>query len=173
MGVSLGASVLSGGLGRVVVALKLAVPMMAPRRCRSATDRGEVDPLVVRGDHDLEVVEEAGKPKQAEGGSPRVTKPDRCAPFVRLIRVRQEEADLCHASRHDCTANSELLRRRRVQVYPAEFGEVRAKPNCCRTAVQQASLRGDVQALDDDVEDGPRTDAFTPGLGNLSKAKPH
>ncbi len=87
--------------------------------------------------------------------------------------VRHEEADLCHTSRHEITANAELLARCRGQIYAAEFRDVRAKPYRSRPAVEQAGVRRYVEALDNYIDDGPRADGIACGVGNLSETERH
>jgi hypothetical protein len=119
------------------------------------------------------MVEKARQAEQTESRSPWITEPHRCAPLVRFILVGQEEANFRHASRYIGATYRELLSRCCGQVYATKFRDVKAEPNCGRTAIEQTSLRCDVKALDYYIDNGPRTDGIARGVGDLSETEPH
>lgn len=59
--------------------------------------RRELKPLFVGGDGDVELVEEAGEPKEPECGGPGLAEPDWCAPLVGVCVTGDCEAHNRHA----------------------------------------------------------------------------
>ena len=70
-------------------------------------------------------------------------------------------------------ADGEARWRRVPQVDPADLCDVCAEAHCRRAAVEEARLGRDIEALDDNVNDGTRANATRAGIRDVSEREPH